>query len=57
MTDERLYDRVAEILEQARSQLPYLPTEAELQIELTREREDAERVLRLTASPDESGAS
>jgi predicted nuclease of restriction endonuclease-like (RecB) superfamily len=31
----------------AATYLHYLPTEAELQIELTREREDAERVLRL----------
>jgi len=37
--------------------LHYLSTEAELQIELTRERRDAERVLRLTASPDEGGES
>ncbi len=29
----------------------YLPTEAELQIELTRERDEAERVLRLTTDP------
>jgi hypothetical protein len=28
----------------------YLPTEAELQIELTRERDEAERVLQLTAA-------
>jgi hypothetical protein len=30
---------------------PYLPTEEELQIELTREREEAESVLPLTAPP------
>ena len=41
----------------AATYLHYLPTEAELQLELTREREDAERVLRLTASPDEGGES
>ena len=41
----------------AATYLHYLPTEAELQIELTREREDAERVLRLTASPEEGGKS
>jgi predicted nuclease of restriction endonuclease-like (RecB) superfamily len=41
----------------AATYLHYLPTEAELQIELTREREDAERVLRLTASPEEGGES
>lgn len=41
----------------AATYLHYLPTEAELQIELTREREDAERVLRLTASSDEGGES
>ena len=33
----------------------YLPSEAELQAELTREREAAERVLRLTA-PAATGA-
>ena len=37
----------------AATYLHYLPTEAELQIELTREREDAERVLRLTANSEE----
>jgi len=41
----------------AATYLHYLPTEAELQIELTREREDAERVLRLTASPEEGDES
>jgi predicted nuclease of restriction endonuclease-like (RecB) superfamily len=33
----------------------YLPTEAELQAELTRERQEAERVLRLTATSEEGG--
>lgn len=41
----------------AATYLHYLPTEAELQLELTREREDAERVLRLTASPEEGSES
>jgi predicted nuclease of restriction endonuclease-like (RecB) superfamily len=39
----------------AATYLHYLPTEAELQLELTRERQDAERVLRLTAIPDPGG--
>ena len=38
-------------------ELLYLPTEAELQIELTREREDAERVLRQAASLEEGDES
>jgi hypothetical protein len=33
----------------------YLPTEAELQAELQREREEAERVLRLTAPSETEG--
>lgn len=41
----------------AATYLHYLPTEAELKIELTREREHAERILRLTASPGEAGES
>ena len=38
----------------ARYQL-YLPTEEELRAELAREREEAERVLRLTASERDPG--
>jgi hypothetical protein len=32
----------------------HLPTEAELMAELTREREEAERMLRLAAPPEEA---